>query len=432
MAAEVDAVFAEVERRTERIIGLVRLLVLLLLALVLWRVGSLAQSFTGMIPLVGLGMTSVVALAVSGSRLFRPWVPWLLATFDVIFLLHCLAMSTAASGQPLYLALETPAASVIFVFLAVAAVRHRPFLVLYVGVLFGGGWVVLWWLGRPLGETPWLGPLLTPGVARLITVGLVAFALFVGVSRTRRAFIASITEARLRANLSRYFSPQVSAEIARTSDAIRSFQSQNAAVLFADLRGFTALSERVPAADVVEFLNEYRQRAADAINQHHGMIDKFIGDGVMAVFGVPHPGGEDARGAALAGLALVSAVSGWSDKRVAQGLTPVRIGVGVHYGEVVSGSLGDERRLEYTVIGDTVNVAARIEQLAARLGASLLVSAEVIAAAPSLQNDLGLEELSTWHLRGKSTPTRLYRLRDTTHGSSEANQKHTRMTSRRA
>ena len=429
MAAEVDTVFADVERRTERIIGIVRLVVLLFLAFVLWGVGGSTKSYTGMIPLVGLGTTSVVALAVSGSRLFRPWVLWLLATFDVIFLLHCLAMFAAASGKPLYLALEVPAASVIFVFLAVAAVRHRPSLVLYVGALFGAGWIVLCWLRPPLSESPSLGPRLTPGVARLIMVELVAFALFVGVSRARHAFIKSITEARLRANLSRYFSPQVSGEIARTGNAIRSFQPQNAAVLFADLRGFTALSERAPAADIVEFLNEYRQRAADAINRHHGMIDKFIGDGVMAVFGVPHPSDEDARNAALAGLALVSAVGRWSDMRVAQGLTPVRIGVGIHYGEVVAGALGDDRRLEYTVIGDTVNVAARIEQLTGRRGASLLVSGEVLAAAPSLLNDLGLEELPTSPLRGKSTPTRLYRLRDTSDASWNANQKQTRITS---
>jgi adenylate cyclase len=128
----------------------------------------------------------------------------------------------------------------------------------------------------------------------------------------------------LRTNLSRYFSPQLSEELARTGDAARSFQSLKATVLFADLRDFTSLSERTPAVGVTEFLNEYRRRAAEAINQHHGMIDKFIGDGVMAVFGVPHPGFDDARNAVFVGLALVSAISRWGEMRVAQGLTPVR------------------------------------------------------------------------------------------------------------
>jgi adenylate cyclase len=142
------------------------------------------------------------------------------------------------------------------------------------------------------------------------------------------------------------------------------------------------------------------------------MIDKFIGDGVMAVFGVRHPGFDDARNAVFAGLALVSAISRWGERRVAQGLTPVRIGVGIHYGEVIAGAIGDDR-LEYRVIGDTVNVAARIEQLTVVLGESLLVSGDVLAASPGMQNDLDLEELPTRSLAGKSRPTRLYRSRHT-------------------
>jgi adenylate cyclase len=405
----VDRVFAETERQTERLLAFLRLLVLFVLAFVFWFVDGWEQGQATMVPLAGLTATTLGGLAIAGSRLFRPWVPWVLATLDVVFLIHCLAMFAIATGQPLQLALETPAASVIFVFLATAAIRHRPFLVLYSGGLFVLGWVVVWMLAPP-GGLP-LTQTLTTDLARLAVVGLVAFALFVAVNRARSTLVKSITEARLRANLSRYFSPQVVDRLAHAGHAARAFRSQKAAILFADLRGFTALTEKMPPEDVAAFLNEYRRRIADPIISTRGMIDKFIGDGVMAVFGVPQPGPDDARDAMLAGVGAVSAIAGWSQERTAQGLPPVRIGVGIHYGDVIAGALGDEHRLEYTVIGDAVNTAARIEEEAASLGAPLLISAEVVAAAPGMDGELQLTALAPCFLRGRSRAVQLYRLK---------------------
>ena len=251
---------------------------------------------------------------------------------------------------------------------------------------------------------------MTTDLARLLVVGLVTFALFVAVIRARRALIASIAEGRLRASLSRYVSPQLLSELASTGGAARSFESLKAAILFADLRGFTTLAERMPTAMVAEFLNEYRRRIAEPMSRHHGMIDKFIGDGVMVVFGVPQPDPDDARNAVHGGLALLSAIDSWSAERVARGQPPVEIGVGIHFGDVIAGAVGDEHRLEYTVIGDAVNVAARVEELAATLGARLLVSAEVLAAAPGLERELRLEALPARALRGRAGPIQLYQI----------------------
>jgi adenylate cyclase len=407
MGADADRLFAETERRTERLLAFLRLLVLFVLAFVFWFVGGREQGHATMLPLTGLTATTLGGLAIAETRLFRPWVPWVLATLDVIFLIHCLKMLAVAAGQPLQLALETPAASVIFVFLATAAIRHRPFLVLYSGGLFVVAWVAIWLLAPAAG--PRLPQALATDLARLAIVGLVAFALFIAVDRARSTLVKSIIEARLRANLSRYFSPQVVDRLAHAGHAARAFRSQKAAILFADLRGFTALTEKMPPEDVAAFLNEYRRRIAQPIVLHRGMIDKFIGDGVMAVFGVPQPGPDDSREATLAGLGVVSAIAGWSRERTAQGQPPVRVGVGIHYGDVIAGALGDEHRLEYTVIGDAVNTAARIEEEAASLGASLLISAEVVAAAAGLDAELHLTALSPRFLRGRSRPVQLYR-----------------------
>ena len=232
-------------------------------------------------------------------------------------------------------------------------------------------------------------------------------ALCIAMTRARWAVLGSITEARLRSNLARYFSRNVVDKLADAGTAARSFRSQKAAILFGDLRGFTALAERMQTGEVADFLNEFRSRVADAINRHHGTIDKFIGDGVMAIFGLPEPGAVDARNAILGGVELVSAIEHWSAERVARGLPRVEIGVGIHYGDVIAGALGDENRLEYTVIGDTVNTAARIEQETAALGTPLLVSAETLDAAPDQKSGLRWEELPPRSLRGRRRPIRL-------------------------
>lgn len=387
-----------------------RLLALFVLALVFRLVGTVEQGYPTMVPLGGLTAITVITLVLARRHLIRAWLLWLFATLDVAFLIHCLVMLGAVDGRPLQLALETPTALLIFVFLATSAVRHRPFLVLYTGGLFIVAWAALWLWASYAGEGVWMPGTITANVAWLAAVAMTAYALFVAVRRARRASTNAITEAYQRENLSRYFSPRLVDEIAQAGAAARSFRPQKAAILFADLRGFTSLAERMPADEVANFLNEYRRRIAEPIARHRGVIDKFIGDGVMAIFGVPEPAAEDARNAALAGLELVSAIDRWCAERIASGLSPVEIGIGIHYGDVIAGALGDEHRLEYTVVGDAVNAAARIERLAADVGTPLLVSADVLAAAPGLELDLQLSEPVTHLLRGRSQPIRLYSL----------------------
>ncbi len=410
VAVHVDRAFLGLERRAERILAGIRLLALLVLALVFRVVSTAEQGYPTMVPLGGLAAITLITLWLVRLGLFRPWLSWLFATLDVAFLTHCLIMLAYRDGQSLEHALNTPVALLVFVFLATAAVRHRPLLILYTGGLFIASWVAIWLWDLRTGDIAWLPGTWTADLAWLAAVGLTSYALFVAVTRARRTAVTALAEAHQRENLSRYFSPQIVDEIAQSGGALRSFQAQKAAILFIDLRGFTSLAERLPADKVAAFLNEYRRRIAAPIAQHHGIIDKFIGDGAMAIFGVPEPRGDDARNAALAGVALVSAVDAWRSERLAEGLPPVEVGIGIHYGDVIAGALGDENRLEYTVVGDAVNTAARIERLAADLGTPLLVSADILAAAPGLQQDLQLAEPVTHLLRGRSQPIRLYQL----------------------
>lgn len=410
LSTQVDRAFAGLEQRSERILAGLRLLALIVLALVFRLVGTIEQGFPTMAPLGGLTAITVITFVLARRRLIRPWLLWLFATLDVAFLTHCLVTLAAMDGRPLQLAFDTPVALLIFVFLATSAVRHRPFLVLYTGGLFMGVWAALWLWASDAGVGVWTHGTVTADVAWLAAVGLTTYALFVAVTRARRTSTKAITEAHLRENLSRYFSPELVDEIAQAGSAARSFRPQKAAILFVDLRGFTSLAERMPVDDVADFLNEYRRRIAEPIARHRGVIDKFIGDGAMAIFGVPEPRGEDARNAVLAGVALVSVIEEWRSERLAEGLPPVEAGIGIHYGDVIAGALGDENRLEYTVVGDAVNTAARIERLTADLGTPLLVSADVLAAAPGLKQDLQLAEPIIRLLRGRSQPIRLYPL----------------------
>lgn len=413
MKSHVSRALARAEHETEQLLAYLRAVVFLVITAVFWASGALEQDHMAMFSVAGLGALALGSLTLAWSGFFRPWLPWGLATLDVSLLLHCVAMFTIGMGMPFHTILGAPGASLIFLFLAIAAVRHRPFLVLYTGALFFVGWLGLWLItdpGSTLSSAADAG--LAGELARLAVIALTATILFIAVRRTRRALTDSIRETRLRTNLARFFSPGMADELARSEYVARSFRPQKAAVMFVDIRGFTAIAEGMEAGELAAFLNEYRRRMSLPVSEHGGIIDKFIGDGIMAVFGVPLPGDEDARNAVQCGLDILRAADRWNDQRRGAGLAPVKIGVGVHYGDVTAGALGDEQRLEFTVIGDTVNAANRIEELAGDLGVQLLVSADALEAAGWLGDAAAWEFLPEQTLRGRRKPIRLLALRE--------------------
>jgi adenylate cyclase len=150
-------------------------------------------------------------------------------------------------------------------------------------------------------------------------------------------------------------------------------------VLFADLRQFTSLSERLRPEEVVEILNAYFDRMTRLIAERGGRIDKFIGDAIMADWGALDEAEEAETEAVRAALAMVSALATFNEER---GLSerPLAMGIGIHASDVVAGSIGSTQKLEFTVIGDTVNVASRLEGLTKRYGAAIVASREVVAA----------------------------------------------------
>jgi adenylate cyclase len=177
--------------------------------------------------------------------------------------------------------------------------------------------------------------------------------------------------------------------------------------MFADVWGFTAVSAKMPGKEVIGLLREYLGLAERAVFAHGGTLDKFLGDGLMATFGTPEPGPRDAANALACARTMADAVVKWNKRRKARGLVPLRIGVGMHHGEVAVGEVGSERRMEFAVIGDTVNIAARIQEMTRELDVALLASDSVIRAAGE-EAASGFRDLGDHAIRGRGGSIRLW------------------------
>ncbi len=214
-------------------------------------------------------------------------------------------------------------------------------------------------------------------VILLVTAGLLAAV----VDRSRRHVRAQAAMERRNANLTRYFPAQVAEDLSERDEPFGDGTEVNAAILFTDIVGFSGWAENRKPGEVLELLREAHRRVERAVFAHGGVLDKFIGDGAMATFGATHPEPDDAARALACVGAILSETADWNLGRLRRDEPPVAVSVGLHYGPVVVGDVGSERRMELAVIGDTVNVASRIETLTRRLGAPAAVSQEAMDAA---------------------------------------------------
>ncbi len=221
---------------------------------------------------------------------------------------------------------------------------------------------------------------------RMLFLGLVTLVLAIAVWRSRRMLQRQIMAESARANLSRYFSPNMVDRLSTGDTTLEDVDTRNIAVLFVDIVGFTEIAERQGPQQIMKLLREFHGRIAQTIFDHGGTIDKYIGDAVMANFGSPEIGKHDASDALRCAYAIIDEVSQMNAERQEKGLEEIRIGIGIHYGEVVTGNIGDSHHLEYAVLGDTVNLASRLERLTRKLQSQLVVSDEFVTKVKS-END---------------------------------------------
>ena len=184
-------------------------------------------------------------------------------------------------------------------------------------------------------------------------------------------------------------------------------ETREVTVLFCDIRSFTSMSEKMAAAEVVSLLNRYFTALGQCITAHHGIINKYIGDAIMAIFGAPVASQNSAEDAFAAALDMRKALEKVNKEFAEDGLPQLRFGIGIHTGPVFAGTIGAENRMEYTVIGDTVNTASRLESLCKTYTTDLLLSE---AAVEKLGNGGKLTFVADAQIRGKTEPMKIYTL----------------------
>ncbi len=289
--------------------------------------------------------------------------------------IHANAIATLLERRALEAAFPDPHRSAILVMIGVLIVGFsvtglspRPLFRFILALGLGGAWVGLSFYCFVAAG------LILPVVVPTVAMGLV------GVSYlSSGAFGDRLEKFRLRRTLARYVSAPVMQEILSQPEGFRSLlrgRKLKAAVLFCDIRGFTTLSCQLPAEELVLHLNVYLNAMVGAIAAAGGTVDKFIGDAVMAEFGSPVSQGEaaDAINAIRAALGMRQALVALRAQWRAEGKPPLFNGIGISYGEVIAGNIGSVQRLEYTVIGDTVNVASRVEGLTKKLWTDILIT----------------------------------------------------------
>jgi len=217
------------------------------------------------------------------------------------------------------------------------------------------------------------------------------------------------SEKRMKSTMSRYMDPNVADKLLASGADLLGGQSVSATVLFSDIRGFTTITEKLGAQGTVSLLNEYFTLMVDCLQREGGMLDKFIGDAIMASFGILGDSESDEDRAVRCAIDMIRVLHGWNAQRASQEKLPVNIGVGINTDTVVSGNIGSPKRMDFTVIGDGVNLASRLESACKEYGAQILVSETTFK---QLKGTYRAREIDYVVVKGKTQPVSIYEILD--------------------
>jgi adenylate cyclase len=213
------------------------------------------------------------------------------------------------------------------------------------------------------------------------------------------------SEKRLRSTMARYMTKEVADRLLDGGEEALGGSLQRSTVLFSDIRAFTNFSERNGPQETVSMLNDYFSIMVDLIMSHDGILDKYIGDAIMAVYGAPFSTPKDADNALSTAIAMHRALERFNEDRRSAGKDTITIGIGLNTDEVVSGNIGSAKRMDYTVIGDGVNLAARLESATKTYGTRLLLSEYTVH---DLKGEFHLREVDRLRVKGKDQPVTIY------------------------
>jgi adenylate cyclase len=217
------------------------------------------------------------------------------------------------------------------------------------------------------------------------------------------------SEKRMKSTMSRYMDPRLADQLMAGGEDALGGKSATVTVLFSDVRNFTGITEELGAHGTVQLLNEYFTIMVECIQKRGGMLDKFIGDAIMAAFGLPLPHDDDEDRAVRAAISMIEDLRAWNAERVESGRKPVDIGVGLNTDNVVSGNIGSPRRMDYTIIGDGVNLASRLESACKQYGARILISE---LTYKRLKGTYRVREADKVVVKGKTEAVTIYEVLD--------------------
>ncbi|MEN2976899.1 adenylate/guanylate cyclase domain-containing protein [Tistrella bauzanensis] len=365
-----------------------------------------------LVTLGAFGLLGMVVVLLTIRRRHRRWMAWVFPLTDAVLLGGSVWAGLVLTGLPGRYALMLTAAALAPVLLAIAAIRLRPMAIMMVTGL------LVMALGLPMlsnhdipADPAVLAAAINgmhatpPNIGRLLMLVLAGVALAIAAARNRRMVARAVAEAARAGRLGRFLPAEIAAMMAdpvTSPDALGG--RRDLAIVFVDLRGSTAMAERLDPQATGRLLGDYRRRVGQVVGGHGGMIAGFVGDGVLALFGAT--GDADPAAAARAALhaarAIAADVEIWAGTALAaEGIPPHRpaVAVAVHAGPVYCGPVGDDARLDYTVIGDPVNVAARIESVAKQAGLAVVATDTVLDLAG---HPPGWRSIGLCTLRGRS------------------------------
>jgi len=401
---------ARQQDRSEQIISVVQIVIVLLFGglfvIAPGGGGDLAFELTPW-ALGGYLVFSVARFWASCKTRLPGWFLTLSVVADMALLMVLIWSFHRTYQQPPSFYLKAPTLLYVFIFIALRALRFDARYVLLAGLTAIAGWslLVLYAAAFETGEMTLTRNyveymtgntiLLGAELDKLLTIAIVTAVLAAAVLRARQMLFTAVSEGSAKRDLSRFFDTYVADRITGSEHELRAGEGQHrsAAVVFFDIRGFTGLSDHLDAGGLVQLLSEYQSRIVPIVQDNGGVIDKFLGDGVMATFGAVEPNKTYAADALRAIEAAVAAIETWNRKLVAAGKPALDVNAAAASGDLIFAAVGDENRLEYTVIGDTVNLAAKLEKHTKREGACAVVTTDVY--------DLALEQGFTPKMDGE-------------------------------
>ncbi len=383
---------------TERLIGWVQLAVVLLFGTLYTIAPKTFTEHDTFQPVpyalaAYLGFT-ILRLAVAYRTRLPDWFLYMSIVVDMTLLYILIWSFHLQYQQPASFYLKAPTLLYVFIFIALRALRFEARFVLTAGATAALGWLALVGYAVTIDPTDTMitrdyvvyltsnAVLLGAEFDKIISILVVTTILGVAIVRGRRLLERSVAESTAAEDLSRFFSPEVAHHIVHAEEIrVGAGEARNAAILNLDLRGFTTLAENCPPDAVMRLLADYQATMVPIIRRHGGSIDKFLGDGIMATFSASATRGAHAADALACVAEVLDAAESWSARRAAQGLPVRAVNAAVASGRVLFGAVGEKDRLEYTVIGDAVNLAAKLEKHNAALGSRAVTTAATFAEA---------------------------------------------------